>query len=82
MMDTVTFDGPFLFSIALSCSWQLRGLTGPSWNSALAVPGSLHSSEPRLTCLFLSFLHWRAQFPPVGALQPTLRAKGSCCTPA
>lgn len=32
--------------------------------------------------LFLSFLHWQAQFPPVGALQPILQPGGSCCTPA
>lgn len=54
----MTFDGPLLFSIALSSSWQLRRLTGHSWNSALALPGSLQGSEPCLTCLFLSFLHW------------------------
>lgn len=81
-MDSVTFDGPFLSSIALSCSWQLRGLTGPSWSSALVLPASLHSSEPRLTCLFLSFLDCQAQFQLVGALQTILQAGGSCCTPA
>lgn len=44
-MDTGTFDCPFLFSIALSSSWQLKELTGPSWD--LSPGPSWHSAQLR-----------------------------------
>lgn len=45
MINTGTFDGPFLFSVALSSSWQLKELTGPSWD--LSPGPSWHSAQLR-----------------------------------